>query len=54
LERRKQWSYKSIKASLNNFNWYNNGWVLDENSRSCLRISNGASVEIPLTLFTDS
>ena len=58
LERRLQWEYthdnKTIAARLNNFNWYNNGWKLDENNRSCLRISNGANVEIPLTLFTDS
>lgn len=35
-------------AIFNNFNWYNNGWIEDDNGRSCLRISNGASVTIPL------
>ena len=30
------------------FNWYNNGWVLDENNNTCLRISNGAQFEVPL------
>lgn len=30
------------------FNWYNNGWITDEDGRSCLRISNGASISIPL------
>ena len=30
------------------FNWYNNGWVLDENNNTCLRISNGASFEVPI------
>lgn len=52
LERRLEWSYGDYKAVLKDFNWNNNGWVTDTNSdRSCLRISNGASVEIPLELF---
>ena len=34
-------------AIFNNFNWYNNGWVLDENKQTCLRISNGAEFKIP-------
>lgn len=59
LERRLTWEYTDIdgvttKAQLNNFNWYNNGWFTDTNGRSCLRISNDASVEIPLNLFTAS
>lgn len=36
-------------VTFNNFNWYNNGWIEDDNGRSCLRISNGASITIPLT-----
>ena len=56
LERRLQWEYvndknQTISADLINFNWKNNGWCLDDNGRSCLRISNGAKVEIPLNLF---
>lgn len=31
-----------------NFNWYNNGWVFDENNITCLRVSNGAEVSIPI------
>ena len=31
-----------------NFNWYNNGWVFDENNTTCLRVSNGAEVSIPV------
>ena len=38
----------SIDAKLENFNWYNNGWVLDDDGNSCLRISNGAKLSIPL------
>jgi hypothetical protein len=36
------------KATFTNFNWYNNGWVFDSNQTTCLRISNGASVSIPV------
>jgi hypothetical protein len=54
LEKRLDWSYGNIKAILNDFNWYNNGWYTDADGRPCLRISNGASVEIPLKLFTNT
>lgn len=30
------------------FNWYNNGWLSDPDGTSFLRISNGASIEIPI------
>ena len=58
LERRLQWEYKNdkgqiIAANLIDFNWKNNGWYLDDNNRNCLRVSNGAKVEIPFRLFTD-
>lgn len=39
---------REIKATLNNFNWYNNGWIRGTDGRTCLRISNGASVRIPI------
>lgn len=35
-------------VTFNNFNWYNNGWIEDDDGRSCLRISNGASIKIPV------
>lgn len=59
LERRLDWRYENyrneiIKANLIDFNWHNNGWMQDSEGRSCLRISNGAKVEIPLILFTNS
>lgn len=41
-------------VELRNFNWYNNGWVKDANGITVLRVSNGASVFIPLTLFSRS
>ena len=42
----------SIKASFKNFNWYNNGWVLDEQNQTCLRISNGAEFSLPIGTTT--
>jgi hypothetical protein len=36
------------RATFKNFNWYNNGWLFDENNVTCLRISNGAEISIPI------
>jgi len=42
---------KSV-VKFNNFNWYNNGWVNDlATGDSVLRISNGASIEIPVSVM---
>jgi len=56
---RNKWEYtnasnETTSVSFNNFNWYNNGWILDENDDSCLRISNGASISIPLNILNVS
>lgn len=37
-----------IVATLSNFNWYNNGWIRGADGKTCLRISNGASLSIPI------
>jgi hypothetical protein len=42
----------SIKATFKDFNWYNNGWVLDDDNNTCLRISNGAEFSIPIGTLT--
>lgn len=39
-------------AVFNNFNWYNNGWVMDDTNTTCLRISNGASIDLPIGATT--
>lgn len=45
---RSTWKQGDIVADFNNFNWYNNGWMMDEEiSQTCLRISNGAQLTIP-------
>ncbi|MDR3140179.1 MAG: hypothetical protein LBU37_00365, partial [Tannerellaceae bacterium] len=50
-ERPGVWKYNSIEAALTGFNFKTNGWVLDEDSITTLRISQGAKVEIPFYPF---
>lgn len=56
---REIWKYDYVSATnpennrtytgkFDGFNWYNNGWVLDSNNNTCLRISNGAKFSINL------
>lgn len=46
---RAQWkNSKGEYATFNNFNWYNNGWIIDEDKNTVLRISNGAEFIIPI------
>lgn len=39
-------------AVFKDFNWYNNGWIKDTNNVTCLRISNGASIKLPIGATT--
>lgn len=55
---RETWQSKSLyddttvtTVKFNNFNWYNNGWITDDDGETCLRVSNGASIEIPLSVM---
>ena len=50
LTKRNIYKSNNITGILNNFNWYNNGWLKDDDNQACLRISNGASLSIPLDL----
>lgn len=43
---------ETVKAVFTDFNWYNNGWILDENNQACLRISNGARFSLPIGNLT--
>ena len=47
LSNRQTWTYGNYTANLTGFNWYNNGWTLDDSGDEVLRLSNGARVEIP-------
>ena len=43
---RNEWTYGNIQCNLQGFNWINNGWL--DNG---LKVSNGASLTIPLQIF---
>lgn len=45
---RNVWEYEDISCTLSNFNFVNNGWI-----NNALKISNGASVIIPLQIFAN-
>lgn len=45
------WKYESIETIFNNFNFASDGWVLDKNNITTLRVAGGATLEIPLKLF---
>ena len=52
VTKRQSWSFgegeNKISATFDNFNWYNNGWYTDsETKNTFLRISNGATFTIP-------
>ena len=47
-------TYTPANVELRGFNWYNNGWLKDDENNSCLRVSNGASVYIPISVFNNS
>jgi hypothetical protein len=61
LTNRRKWvnpieKYSKYTGKFSEFNWYNNGWIQDEDNQTCLRISNGASFEIgfePMVMGTD-
>jgi hypothetical protein len=56
--KRASWSYKkdentTINGIFENFNWYNNGWFTDADTKNTfLRISNGAKFTIPFDTLT--
>ncbi|MDR2913941.1 MAG: leucine-rich repeat protein [Tannerella sp.] len=45
------WKYNNISATLSGFNFKTNGWVLDDKNVTVLRVSAGASVNIPFKPF---
>ena len=44
---RKTWKFGPYSAQFEGFNWYNNGWQLDDDGINVLRLNNGAKVTIP-------
>lgn len=45
------WEYGNIAAEFQNFNWASDGWQLDDDHNSVLRIAGDARVNIPLNIF---
>ena len=45
------WTYNNISATLTGFNFSSDGWILDEDENSVLRISGDARVAIPYQIF---
>ena len=48
-----EWNYKEIKSIMKNFNYVSNGWVIDEDGNTVLRLTGEARVEIPVKPFKD-
>lgn len=46
-----EWEYGNIKADLRKFNFISDGWQLDDNGDTVLRVSGNARVYIPLNIF---
>ena len=44
--------FNGSPVKLTGFNWYNNGWVMDNDNKTCLRISNGARAEFEVGTMT--
>ena len=50
---RSNWSYNTYNTTFKDFNWYNNGWLNDNDGNgSYLSIANGASVDVNLDTLT--
>lgn len=45
------WKYGNIAATFTGFNWVSDGWQMDEDKISVLRVAGDARVEIPLNIF---
>ena len=46
-----EWKYGNVAANLTGFNFTSDGWVLDEDKITVLRVSGDARVEIPAQVF---
>lgn len=47
------WKYNDIAATLSNFNYASDGWVLDDENNTVLRVTGKAEVEIPYQIFAE-
>lgn len=47
------WAYKDISASFSNFNFVSDGWQLDDDGVTVLRVSGDGRLEIPAKIFAN-
>lgn len=47
------WEFGSISAVMSNFNFVSDGWVLDDDGNTVLRVSGDARIAIPFKMFKD-
>lgn len=45
------WKYKNIAATFTGFNWVSDGWQMDEEKISVLRVAGDARLQIPIAVF---
>lgn len=48
---KEEWTYKTIAAQFEGMNYQTNGWVVDADGNTAMRLSGGATMAIPLKLF---
>ena len=48
---RDTWEYGNIKSKFTGFNWTSNGWAIDDNGSSYLKVSGDAKLDIPFKIF---
>lgn len=46
------WTYNDVTTNFTNMNWSSNGWIIDDNGDSCLRLNGDATAEINFKPFS--
>ena len=47
------WSYNNISCEFNGFNFLSDGWTLDDENSTCLKVTGDARLTIPFKIFED-
>lgn len=47
------WSYNNISCTFNNFNFLSDGWTLDDDNSTCLKVTGDARLTIPFKIFEE-
>lgn len=47
------WSYDNISCEFNGFNFLSDGWTLDDENSTCLKVTGDARLTIPFKIFED-